>query len=196
LSKCERIEDCQRISDWAEQIAVAAKQSRDRRAIEQAKRIMHRAKARVGELLLQIPGWLPGKGAPGHNGTIPNPNSRAQVAKRLGLAGHETHNAVALAKIDKATFNSLVETSPPPSLSHLVRIGERETVVRRCIKRGDAYQQIMNDHHGNLGHFSRWHPKHNPAILAKGLSRDEAEIIRAAIRSAMDWLDELDRRLP
>lgn len=196
LDVCLSIDECKEWIDLAAQAASYYKQAKDRHLLDVALRIQLRAKSRLGEVLLEVPAW---KNAAislgGRVGTMPNPTSRQSIGKRAGLSPHEIHNAVSIAKVNRALRERLIEASPPISSHQLIRMGERTTELRRRSARGSEYRTLMNDSHGCLGKFWGWASKVSPQI-GRRLSPDEAVIVKRALRGAIEWLDELDRQIP
>lgn len=120
LYSCVSIDECQSWADKAAALASYAKQSQDEELMKMATRIRDRAIRRAGELLKQI------KPAPNqHVAGAGAHTSRTDAARDAGMSKHQQVQAVRVANVPAETFDKLVESPTPPTVTKLAAMGTK-----------------------------------------------------------------------
>ena len=188
IAECERVDECREWANRAEALVSYAKQAKDKSLEHTAIRIRTRAQMRLGELLLEYPGY-----APGSTLAQSGVKLRLEVAAEVGIGKTKMDRLTRAARVPKGRREELIETTPPATLKTIASIGS----VPRWNKTGVSPAWLKLAREGALGTFLRWSEQHDPAQLAKQLTQDEADRIRAYYLSKIQsWLDELERHLP
>lgn len=133
LEACIKVDECKAWSDRAAALAAYAKMANEDPLRVLSLKIQARAQRRMGELLKEIPtqpgtrtDLQPGVGA--HPRFIDSPQTRKQAATEAGLSPHQARQAARVASIPADSFEELVETDDPPSVTELARHGTRPTL--------------------------------------------------------------------
>ena len=127
LATCSRLDECK---DWADKTAALASyatQSRDATLHNHAKRIQTRAIRRCGELLLHFEAKA-GKEKAIQPGARLN-ERRVVAARAVGLTRHQQLQAVRIALVPPDTFEVMVESKRPPTLTKLATFAPRLRAV-------------------------------------------------------------------
>lgn len=126
LANCASIDECKEWADKAEALASYAKQADDDTLRRHADRIQARAIRRCGELLKQFDN----RGRPAENKEVALPNiSQRQAAADAGLSVHQTKQAVRVANVPEATFERVVDSPSPPTVTKLADMGRKPRQV-------------------------------------------------------------------
>jgi hypothetical protein len=139
LQACVKLDECQTWANKAEAMASYARQSEDDEMRKMADRIQARAVKRCGALLQEI------KPSPGRQkesgGTLPR-FSRTQAARDAGMSDDQRKNALRVAKIPDAEFESAVEGDNPPTVTALA---EQGTVKKLAVNAAAAAKAKPGD---------------------------------------------------
>ena len=179
IAACDKVDEAAAWSDRAARMAAYARQAKDDSLRVMAVRIQARAERRMGELMKQIPR---GDEATRYGQETPLPPvTRTQAADDAGLSEHERKRALRVASIPEERFNAQVESDNPPTPNQLARQGiQRRTPVV------DVEARIALD---ALRTFGRFCERHEPVALARAVTPDDAETMRALVSTADGWLD-------
>lgn len=137
LSECARVDECKAWDDKAAALASYARQSRDVRLENMAKRIRARALRRAGQLLKKLDGRKENaKKQSDGSGTL---ITQREAAEQAGMSKRQQVTSVRIANVPEDSFESQVESDRPPTLTDLARqainsppivdIGVPETVL-------------------------------------------------------------------
>lgn len=130
LARCELVDECKDMADKAAAIEVYARQSKDDSLVIMAQRIQARAIRRCGELLAMIPA-VP----PTHTRKASELHTRTKVATAAGMNEHEKNVALQVARVPGETFEQLIESARPPSVTALRSIGMKRRASKNYSKR-------------------------------------------------------------
>ena len=185
IAECDRIDECKDWADKSAALASYAKQVKDSSMQDAARRIMLRAKIRIGELLSEIPIARGVVGA----------RTRGKEAKDAGLTAAQGYQYVSMANVPKARREVLIEQSPPVTERDLAHIGRSKRIASN---RGvsEAYTVLGGDSESGFMGFKAWMRKHPAALWGPQVKSDEAEKIRGWFREIYEYLDELDQAMP
>jgi hypothetical protein len=123
LAQCERVDECKEWVNKAEAIAAYARMADDDTLYKTASRIKARAVDRCGQLLKQFKTGPEG-GRPKENGGGAPTVSQARAARAAGLSKDQEVTAVRVANVPRETFEKLVESDDPPTVTKLAEIGK------------------------------------------------------------------------
>lgn len=171
ISECKEIDECKDWSDRASALASYARQARDTSMRDAALRIMIRAEDRVGELLNEIP------------------RRRMEIAKQHGISHPRASRAMAIARVERAVKEPLIEHSPPISADRLATLGKNPRTYYG--PKGNAVNFCSY-----LATIVEWVERHDPAELARSLDRKDVRFIRTRMRKIEEWADKLEHHLP
>lgn len=185
LSDCSSIDECK---DWADKMAALAsyaKQADDDSMRKMAERIQARAIRRAGELLKQIEKQNksginqysePSMGA--HTRL-----SRKQAAEEAGMSKNQKDNALRVATIPEDTFNALVDSEKPPTVTKLAEMGTQKRgkpiidLKGRCPKEFNKALHFVAD----VEEYATESREFDVEALTKILVDSERERLRKAI---------------
>jgi hypothetical protein len=122
VAECARIDECKDWTDKAVALAAYARQMKDTKLLDDARRIQDRAIRRGGELLQQVKAAKPG---PKVKGTTV-PTTRSAAANGAGLSPAQAKQMVRVANVPKGQFEALVEGPRPPTPKQLAEIGTKK----------------------------------------------------------------------
>lgn len=131
LATCTKLDECKQWADKAEALASYAKQAQDVELRRMADRIQMRAIDRMGELLKAITEGHAGRPAiasTSTNGKLGGPLppiSRAQAARDAHISRDQKRTALRVASVPRATFEALVESENPPTVTAMAKLGTR-----------------------------------------------------------------------
>lgn len=213
IRECANVDQLKDLSDRATAMAAYAKQSGDEQMLNDAKRIILRAKSRLGELLREIPrsralrSELSSKGK--RRGQlkegkiwVKNPDSRTGVARRLGLSLGQAGTVMRMGAVPENERDLLIERTPPASQYEIAARAETRSLFADDyrIRFGESYHLLMTarngTHSGALARMSVFSKTHVARDLASRVGFDEAERLRIVISEVVQWLDELECHLP
>lgn len=115
-------------------MASYAKQAKDDSLLQIATRIKARAERRLGELLKEIE---PQQGANQNirAGARPKVQTRKAAAADAGVSEFQAKQAIRVANVPAETFEKLVESDSPPTISALAEMGTKKAEERPSAKR-------------------------------------------------------------
>jgi hypothetical protein len=133
LAQCAKIDECREWADKAAALAVYAKQIEDSELERNCRRIKARAADRCGELLKQADA----RGDHMKKGGAPL--SQKKMAAEAGMSSDQVKQAVRVNNVPRDKFERLVESSEPPTVTALAKLGTK--------KRGEAEcYEVATDH--------------------------------------------------
>lgn len=201
LRECEDLDECKHWGDQAEALATYARLAHDPEMEIIAKRVRLRAMARVGELLLRVPGDQRGlhtAGAQLKGGSLPNPQSRAGRGRAAGMRPQDVTQALSIARVPIEIRERLIERTPPPTptqlQNHPQRIRPRPVRLNRFTP-GPEYRQIFT-HAGGMTSFASFLKRHEPAKYFPFMAPDEVTRAQRYLNFIGAWVAEANRALP
>lgn len=181
LQRCESVDECKSWGDKAAALASYYKQSGDKTLEQKAKRIRARAVRRCGELLLKLSADVRGK--KGRKGSAPS--ERAQAGYDAGMKPREVVQSVKVASLLEESFDRLVESQNPPSVSRLAYLADPNASRLPISLQVDIDDELKNRLDAGF-HIAKRRHDASPNFFPEGSSF--AEYLRQALR-------EGDRRL-
>jgi hypothetical protein len=136
LNRCLRVDEAKDWSDKAEAIAAYARMSRDENLMKIALRIKSRAIRRCGELLKQFS--APGSRTDKPSGDAPTRLTQREAAERARLSKDQEVTAVRVASVPGETFEKLVDSDDPPTVTKLAEMGKASKPGRESPGDGKA----------------------------------------------------------
>jgi hypothetical protein len=201
LANCARIDECAEWASKAEAIASYARQAEDETLLNTATRIKARAIQRCGQLLKAI---APAKGANQNirGGAPPNVVTRASAAREAGLSKDQQKQAQRVASIPKDTFEKLVESPKPPTVTALAGLGKKPApppkaaastahLKGRDPKEFAASTQVQ----GSLRLFAEMATKSSVAVAVRGAMPRERRQMAAHAKVIEAWITRLQAEL-
>lgn len=213
IRECADFDQLKDLTDKAVAMASYAKESRDESMLNDAKRIILRAKSRLGELLREIPrsralrshlrnkGEKKGKNPRGPM-FIPNPESRTGVARRLGLSATQAGHAMRMGAVPEDVREALIEQTPPASQWEIAGRSQTRGLFSEDhrLRFSENYHLMMSARNGTGGGsfaaFMRFAKKHDARDVASGVELAETDRLREHVAFVADWLDTLEQHLP
>ena len=190
IEKCTRIDECKDWADKAVALASYARQMKDEKLQNDAKRIRERALRRCGVLVKEI---KPAKNQYAHTGD--GTSSRAQAAQDAGLSKRQKDTALRLASVPDADFDAQVESDHPPSVQALAKQGTKPRVLVD-LKGVDPADYARTTHAwGGIKRFRELTQEITPEQALRGAA-GEPHIARAMIADAKIislWIERLLR---
>lgn len=122
LAKCARVDECKNWADKATALAAYARQMKDTKLLDDARRIQDRAIRRGGELLQQVKAAKGQRTDLGHRGA----QGRNATANGAGLSPAQAKQMLRVANVPKGQFEALVEGPRPPTAKQLAEIGTKK----------------------------------------------------------------------
>lgn len=181
LAACERIDECKDWADKAAALASYAKQADDPTLHRLAMRISSRAIRRCGELLeaFQSPGARTDQPTDGDDGRL---RTQRQAADAAGLSPRQELTARRVATVPAETFESLVESDDPPSVTRLAELG--------TTSRPTAPVEFSHATHviGVLHELVLFCAEHDAASVGRALLSHEGATLRADTDTLVAWL--------
>jgi hypothetical protein len=123
LAECSRIDECKEWADRAAAMASYGHQSRDETMIRLAVRIKERAYRRLGILAEQVERRRGANQNIG-SGTGPKVLTRKAAAEAAGISKRQLRTALQVAQIPEDTFDAIVDSENPPTLTELAEMGK------------------------------------------------------------------------
>lgn len=191
LADCQRIDECKSWADKAQALASYARQSKDESLRKTADRIQARAIRRCGELLREY-------NAKGKRTDIEpkgpvSPKSRKEAGKQAGLSQDQVKDAVRVANVAPALFESQVESENPPTVTELAEQGKKKQ-PRKLIDLGTVAPldfQAATQASGWVHQFCQVIESENlaPDKVARGLQHNDKTIrqFRADLMTLGSW---------
>lgn len=179
IQECQRLEDAQHWNNRMEAVSVLAKQLRDGKLIEMARRLRANTMRRLGQLLEEEA----------------EPKERRMRAQRAGVSKGQQLAAERIARISELTFKAVVEQPGSCSQSNLLQIEHAQRMASRpsaqarqgetmALKR-EAVRQLTDD---------KFFRRHHPNTVARLFGADRESIIQAAT-TRLKWLESFIRTL-
>ena len=126
VAACARIDECKSWADKAVALAAYARQMKDTKMLDDARRIQDRAIRRGGELLQQVKSQKDAKFTKSLKGTAAPINGRAAAGRDAGLSTAQIKQALRVARVPEQQFEALVESDRPPSPKQLAEVGTKK----------------------------------------------------------------------
>lgn len=120
IAACERVDECKEWVDKSSAIESYARQVRDERFFNFARRIRARSYRRLGEMLNEYDGR--GKSAGAGTSFV----SRKRAAQEAGVSRRQSITASRIVHIPREKFDALVESDDPQSITRLAEFGTRK----------------------------------------------------------------------
>jgi len=182
LASCERIDECWEWANKAEALASYAKMADDDTLRLLADRIQARAVSRMGELLKQF------RPAPGTRidlePRVPGqPRSITELAMDAKISGHQRKQAMRVASVPKETFEALVESDNPPTVTALAEMGKKVRAVPP-----DGFKRATHLI-GAVARFAEFCGENIAEEVAGGVLPDEISDLQAKVYVIDAWLD-------
>jgi hypothetical protein len=121
LANCASVDECKDWADKADALASYAKQANDEDLMKQATRIRDRAIRRMGEVLKQFNEQ--GKRTDKLSDANDEKLTQREAAQRAGISERKELQAVRVANVPEETFERMVESDKPPTISQLAQQG-------------------------------------------------------------------------
>lgn len=194
LAECQKIDECKEWADKAAAIASYAKQAQDETLMATATRIKARAIRRCGELLKAIE-KAQGANQNIRDGSVPKAG-RAAAATRAGLSERQRKDALRVANLPAAEFESAVESEKPPTVTELSEAGKRAAKNREYLSKPkpEGFREATKLI-GSLERFAQFCESADPAVVADALSKREAKGVLRDTETVSVWLRKLKRSL-
>lgn len=123
LADCASIDECKDWADKAEALASYAKQADDDSLRKHADRIQARAIRRCGELLKQFDGR--GGSKTESKAALTSAPTQREAAADAGMSVHQQRIAVRVANVPESTFETVVDSPSPPTVTKLADMGRK-----------------------------------------------------------------------
>lgn len=194
LETYTQIDECAKWANKAEAIASYAKQADDDSMRRMADRIQARAIRRCGELLREI---APSKGGRPTEKLVgaPTPVSRTQAAKHAGLSRNQKVQALRVANVPQADFESAVESERPPTIGALAERGTQRKVLMDLQGRDPEAFKRATGAHGALRRLAEMAANLTPEQVVAGTLPHEHPRLREHAGRCAQWLLSLDQQL-
>lgn len=185
LANCAQVDECKEWSDKAQALASYAKMADDDSLLKLSRRIAGRAVRRCGELLSEFnqQGKRSDKPFAGDHG-----KSQADVAREAGLSEHQELQAVRVANVPEADFESQIESDNPPTVTALAEQGKRPrpkpTMPEPPPHYADATEVI-----GGLRHLNGLCERLNARHIAQAIEQHERGEIVGFLTNIEVWCD-------
>lgn len=192
IAECERIDECKTWSDKAAALASYARQAKDDSLAVMARRIQARAERRMGELLKQFPDGrtaaLVQHREVGARLTV----TRVQAATSAGISDHQRKQALRVANVPAAAFDSQVDSPTPPTVTRLAEQGKTtRDVSLECSLWNAIACPETREACETLERFARFCQRVEPTAISRDVNAAEAEKVRQFIEIADRWFDQL-----
>lgn len=182
IAECARLDECKDWSDKAAAMATYAKQIGDKSLLNDAKRIILRARERIGELLLEYP-----KGG------------RQKIADAHGVSKAHVGISVAIARVPKKTRDIEIDSSPPIQEYALARMGQK---VRPRFEPDPQHKRYEVD--GQIAAMYRELVRLDPVNCGKQMGKEEVAFYRSVpngervsrVVFLQEWFDAFEQALP
>jgi hypothetical protein len=125
VAVCARVDECQRWANKALALAAYARQMKDTKLLNDARRIQDRAIQRGGQLLQQVKSQKHAKGKRLKGTRVPI-NGRAAVAHDAGLSPAQAKQMLRVANVPEPQFEAMVEGDHPPTPKQLAELGTQK----------------------------------------------------------------------
>lgn len=181
LAACDRLDECKDWADKAAALASYAKQADDQSLHQLATRISARAIRRAGDLLqeFQSPGGRP----PKTRGDSPPSFTQREAAEAAGMSKDQEKQAVRVARVPAETFETLVESDAPPTISTLAELGTA-TKQAKVAPPGFADATLAIDAVRQFAVFCAEHPAET---IARGTYPYERARIKSDVAAIGAW---------
>lgn len=179
LANCVSIDECKDWADKAAAIASYARQADDQTLHKYADRIQARAVRRCGELLK----LFKAQGARTDQPTLaggPSPKSQKAAANGAGLSPDQAKKAVRVANVPQWTFDDIVESENPPSVTKIARMGTAPAPA--------GFKQATHLL-GTVRRFAEFCAANDAALVANGVMDYERADAKRLISQIDAWLD-------
>lgn len=189
LYNCVNVDECINWADKALALASYARQSHDEELEKLAKRIRARAIRRCGELLKMFdgrPNNNPSGKEGGTQGRDAPPLGRYEAGKNAGLSLDQTKQAVNMANIPEALFESKVEEEKPLSTSQLAELGKREFLSK---PKPEAFADSVHLK-GDLRRLVEKMDDFYPEYIISAISEEDKQEWRKMIGKIEIWFDK------
>lgn len=169
ITECERIDEVKEWKDRAAAIASYAAQKRDRTLVDKATRIRARATRRLGELL--------------ETHAKAKKITLQKAARECGVRASESSTARNVARVERDTFERVVEKTPPMPISNIGRLAQG----RYGSDESEKIWKVLD----RLGAVMREFPSRSVVESIAATDPREALAIKTALGKAVDYLDTI-----
>lgn len=202
LAECNKLDECKDWGDKAKALASYAKQAADKEMEKTAMRIRARAVRRCGELLKEVDKAQGGQPFQKQNSTrMSGHTSRTDAAKAAGLSKQQKDDALRVANVPAAEFESQVESEEPPTITTLADQGKEKNRAEKARpiyeKLGiskEAFQAGMY-FRGDLRQFATDIRKHSVDLVVEGSTESDRAAMRDQIDRIFAFLTDLKSQL-
>jgi hypothetical protein len=186
LEACVSVDEAAQWADKAAALASYAKQAQDVELQTMATRIRARAIRRCGTLLKAVPGQ---RGGDRRSKGRRSPDGRKAVARAAGLSPHKARQAVRVANVDDHLFTKLVDSSKPPTVDKLAKLGTKESPVSGKQQALKAASRVVTTVHA----FVRDINGIDLIAAAHALSAEQANSLGGFVKQAQDQLRRISQ---
>jgi hypothetical protein len=192
LTTCVSIDECKAWADKAAALASYAKQADDQSLHQLATRISARAIRRAGELLqeFQNPGTRTDLQLGG--GTPTKLLTQRQAAEQAGMSKDQEVQAVRVARVPIETFDGLVESEQPPTITTLAELGTSTNPAKVAPPPGFADATMAIEAVCEFAAFCLRHPARS---FAGGINGNVVASIGGDVAVVTAWLEEFNAYL-
>jgi hypothetical protein len=177
LAACERIDECWEWANKAEALASYAKMADDDTLRKLADRIQARAVSRMGELLKEFNNERARTDL--NEGAL----TQKKAADAAGISDHQRVQAVRVANVPKETFDALVESDNPPTVTALAEMGKKVRTVPP-----EGFKQATHLI-GAVKRFAEFCQENEPDSVAGGVLPHEVAELQSLVGVIDAWLD-------
>ncbi|HLK93146.1 MAG TPA: hypothetical protein VKZ18_24845 [Polyangia bacterium] len=202
INRCARVDDAKGWADKAKAMAVYARQMKDESLFNAATKIRARAVRRYGELLEEI---QPAKNQhdAGARARTGGGTSRTNAAAEAGLSKRQKDTALRVAALPEETFNALVETEKPATVSELARAGTKTRATRAPVvdvteeTDGDTDTRSLEEYRAGLKAavaiegFATFVRAADVALVARGTRHDTSAALARRLNEIASWCNKL-----
>jgi len=194
ISECARVDECKSWADKASALASYARQAKDESLRVMADRIRARAIRRCGELLKEVPS---GQGSRNQHGELRDGAvTRQKAAQQAGLSERQKVTALRLASVPPPTFDALVESDSPPTVTQLAELGREprptESTTEFSFGRSSLHADPVRAARARkmfMG-IREFCDQNAPAELASAFASQDRNELREFSEGFRSWLDE------
>jgi hypothetical protein len=190
LAECSQVDECKDWADKAAALASYARQSQDYEMEKTAMRIRSRAIKRCGELLKEVEAK---KGGDRKSKDRERPIDRKTAADEAGMSPRQAKDAIRVANVPQETFERLVESDNPPTITALAELGKKPAPTKPIYEKlGMTKEQFQAGTYfrGAIGRYVEALREHGEGV-AGGLTPEE----RKQTLEDINTIDTYHRRL-